>query len=74
LLCTRDPITLFATSSASVGIASIALGMLAWMAAIHPIDPFPTDVANGRYGGMSCHRHRGNRAAAERCVDVADGV
>src|SRR5215471_18390050 len=24
----------------------------------HPIEPFPTDVANGRSGGMGCHRHR----------------
>src|SRR5215470_19073527 len=23
----------------------------------HPTEPFPTDVANGRYGGMGCHCH-----------------
>ena len=36
------------------------------MAAFHPTEPSPTEVANGRSGGMSCHRHRLNRSAAER--------
>ena len=24
----------------------------------HPTEPFPPDVANGRYGGMTCHGSR----------------
>src|SRR6516225_6040846 len=34
------------------------------MAAFHPLLPFPTDVANGSFVGMGCHRHRLNWSAA----------